>query len=250
MNYPHINVEETFDQLVRDYGTSVVLRDILPKNKDTKWPNADYIFHSEKIVVELKCLMDDNSKDKGKQLKLNAVVDKYYSDGKIASKIISEDTWKGLPSHLQSDISKIYSPSIRARIKEANAQIRETKKALGLDSYSGMLIIANDGLITMPPAAFVDAAVRYITNNLHNIDLFIFITANLFSTFEGSSSPVVFWFPMSMEKPSKISYSFINHLRLTWQSMVEKRMGITHSFSQQIKDEDMGKFWNARHFEK
>ena len=159
MNYPHINVEETFDQLVRDYGTACVLRDVLPKQIAFK--NADYLFHSERIVAELKCLMEDNSQDIGKQLKLNALINQYFLEGNIKTKIIDENTYKSFPKELQLKISDIYSPSIRARIKKANIQIRETKQNLRLGSYSGMLIIANDGLTSMPPAAFVDAAVRY-----------------------------------------------------------------------------------------
>ena len=31
MNYPHIDVEELFDELVRQDGTAAVLRDKLPK---------------------------------------------------------------------------------------------------------------------------------------------------------------------------------------------------------------------------
>jgi hypothetical protein len=164
---------------------------------------------------------------------------------------MTEDTWKDFPKDLQIRISKIFSHSIHARVKRANIQIRETKRNLNLDRYAGVLIIANDGLTTMPPASFIDATLRDIMDNKReSINLFIYLTVNLFATIEGSPYPTVFWMPMSMEEPSRISETFLKQLWTTWGFMVNKRMGITHSYSHQIKDEDMGKFWRARHIKK
>ena len=247
LQFPHIDVEETFDQLVRDYGTAIVLTDVLPKNSPPT--NADYVFHSKRIIAELKCLADDNSDSIKRQEKLNALLDTYFNEGKIKTKIIDESTWKEFPLYLQRDIANLFSPSIRARIKKADIQIRETKANCGLDYYSGLLILANDGLVTMPPAAFIEVAMRYITNNLHHIDCFIYLTVNLFSRVEGMPMPVLFWMPMSLQKPSKISDTFLRNLFDNWRSRVDKKWGIK-SFGREIHDDDMEAFWKARHYPK
>jgi hypothetical protein len=248
MNYPYINVEELFDELVRQYGTAVVLRDKFPDGVPFSFPNADYVFHSERVVAELKCLMDDNSGSVGNQSKLNALLNLYFSEGKISTKEITEATWKTFPNDLQIKISKIFSHSIHARVKKTNIQIRETKKNLGMDSYAGVLLVANDGLTGMSPAAFIDATLRDIVENERDsIDLFIYFTVNLFASIEGTPHPSLFWMPMSMHKPPKVSEDFPVQLGKAWQQMVNRKLGITHFFPQQLTDDDMGKFWQARH---
>ena len=117
-----------------------------------------------------------------------------------------------------------------------------------MDSYAGVLLIANDGMVGMSPAAFIDSTIRDITDHKRDaIDLFVYFTVNLFATIEGSSHPTLFWIPMSMCKPSKVSDSFPATLGKAWQQKVNRKLGITHFFPKEIKDEDMGKFWQARH---
>ena len=246
-SYPHINVEEIFDELVREHGGAIVLREKIGKSPD--FANADYVFHSEKVIAELKCLMDDNIDSPGTQAKLNSTIDKYHAEGKILTKEITEETWRGLPQELQNDIYTITTHSIRARINKANQQIRETKAKLGMDEYSGMLIIANDGLESIPPPAFVHAIARHLNNHCREIDLFIFLTANIYAKFEDQPMPAAVWFPMAMDKPAKIGETLINQLRISWQRMVCKKLGAT-PFDFQMKDEDMGAFWKARNLPK
>lgn len=247
MDYPRIDVEATFDELVRDYGgTASILREVLPKS--VSFPNADYVFHSDRVVAELKCLMDDNSESTTNTSKLGALMREYLAEGKIKTMAVTEETWLTFPKDLQLKISDIYSHSIQARVKKANVQIRETKRNLGLKSYSGLLIIANDGLISVPPAAFIDSTWREIVNKKReSISCFIYLTANLFCRVEGSPFPTVFWMPMSIDESCKISEQFLNQVRNSWQKLVNKKLGITHSFDHQIRDEDMGSFWRARH---
>lgn len=68
--YPRIDVEETLDDVIRDYG-GVVLKEKLPKSP--RFNNADYIFHFEKIVGELKCLNDDNVHSPENRLRTTAL---------------------------------------------------------------------------------------------------------------------------------------------------------------------------------
>jgi hypothetical protein len=242
--YPHIDVEETFDDIVRAHGGGAI---VLKENigKSPPFANADYVFHSEKVVAELKCLMEDNSDSPNNQSKINAVIDRFYSEEKIKTKDITEETWLAFPKELQNDIYTITTHSIQARVKKANKQIRETKDRLGLNSYSGMLIIANDGLVSMPPAAFVHAVNKCVTYNCSEIDCFIFLTANVFAMIKGASMPVLIWFPMSTEKPAKIDEVFISRLRVAWQGLVCRKTG-SQPINYQAKEEDMEAFWKAR----
>src|SRR5690349_2394835 len=141
--YPHIEVEPLFDEMVRQYPMGCVLKDKMP-NPD--FLNADYIFHHEKVVAELKCVQVDNSDSENNQSKINSALDRFYADGKIKSKEVNEETWPTFPMELQGEIYQATTNAIRGRITKANKQLRETKDKLGLSSYQGALIIVNDGV--------------------------------------------------------------------------------------------------------
>lgn len=247
MNYPHINVEETFDEVVREHGGAIVLREKISKSPD--FDNVDYVFHFEKVIAELKCMMEDNVDSANNQAKINKVVEQYYAAGKIKTKTIDEITWPEFPREFHNEIYTITTTSIQARIKKANKQIRETKDKLGLNSYTGMLIIANDGLVSMPPAAFVHAINKYVMHNCREISYFIFLTANIFATVKGIPMPAVFWFGMEMEKAAKMDEKFINCLRNSWQGMVCRKTGVP-GVSQDMNENEMESFWKARNLPK
>jgi hypothetical protein len=242
MKRPCVNVEDTFDEIVREYGTAAVLRDVL--GKSVAFPNADYVFHSEKIVAELKCLSQDNAEDQDKQAKLKAILDANYGAGAIQNGTLTDETWKKLPLNAQRDITEIFSSSIRARVKKANVQIRETKKQLKLDSYSGLLIIVNDGLLSMPPAAFIGVTERHIRNNAHSISHFIYATANVITVVK--DTPVLLWFPLPTREPQTISYQFCTDLFGLWRSKVNKVLG-TEPYLHEIQGDDLKHLWESRH---
>src|SRR5580765_4119427 len=142
-NFPHIEVEPLFDEVVREYGGGVVLKDKV--GTTPPFPNADYIFHFEKVVAELKCLTEDNTDSPNVKAKLNAVIQQYHLEGKITTTEVNDQTWNTFPQHLQNDVYTIVAKSVQARVKRANQQIRETKLQYGLNDYTGLLLIVNDG---------------------------------------------------------------------------------------------------------
>lgn len=242
---PHVNVEETFDEIVREYGGgAIVLREALP-TRSPNFANADYVFHSEKVIGELKCLMDDNVGSPNNQAKINAAIERFYSKGTIKEKEITEENWRGLPVELQNEIYNITGNAIHARVSHANKQIRETKEHLGLHAYKGLLIIANDGIVSFPPAAFVHSTVRLLKHHFSQIDCFIFLTANVFAAIKGVPMPIMFWFPMQMEDPPMIGETFLKSLFISWQNKVSRKTA-TVPFSHEMKEADMEAFWKAR----
>jgi len=239
--YPKIDIEETFKELVRDYG-GVVLEDKLPKSPDFK--NADYVFHFEKIVAELKCLTVDNIYSVENQTKVNDLLQKWFNEGNIQTNKIDEHTWSRLPRELQTRICEITTKSIRRRIQTANAQIRETKRALHLDDYLGLAVLANDGISSLPPAAFIHAAYLALAHDFSEIKYFIYLTTNLFTQLRGVPMPVVFWIGFDMQKGPKMDGKFIDRLGANWRRLVSRKTGIP-GIEQELND--MEGFWHAKH---
>lgn len=241
MNYPRINIEETFAELVRDYG-GVVLDDKLPKSPT--FENADYVFHFEKIVAELKCLTEDNVDSASNQAKVNELVRQWHKEGKIETTELDEKNWRSLPNDLQNKIYEITTKSIKRRIQKANSQIRETKKALRLDDYLGLVVLANDGIASLQPAAFIHAAYHALARDFSEIKYFIYLTANLFTHVREAPMPAVIWIGFDMQRGPKMDEKFIDRLGRNWRRLVCQKTGIP-GYVQEIKD--MEGFWHAKH---
>ncbi len=249
-DYPHIDVVGLFNEVVSEHPNAILLDKYLREKtgRDADFANADYVFHSEKVIAELKCLQNDNASSPANQAKLTAAIDRFYAEGRISTKEFNEETWPKFPKELQNEVYNITTNAIRERVAKANRQIRETREKLGLSSFSCLLLIANDGIISLPPAAFIHSVVRLLMNHFSEIDCFIFFTANVFSAIRGVPMPVVHWFPMSMHKPAKIDEHFLNCLRLSWGRKCFAKMGV-QAFDHQMHDSDMEAFWKARNFQ-
>jgi hypothetical protein len=242
MNYPRINVEETFDELVRDFPGAVVVKEKLPKSPS--FHNADYVFHFEKIIAELKCLTEDNVDSPSNQLKLGKLINEWFATGKIKSKHIDESSWRDLPMELQNKIYETTTSSVRNQIKKANIQIRETKRELRLYDYSGMAILANDGIASLSPAAFIYAAQQVLAYHFSEIRYFIYLTANLFTHLREAPMPTLFWIGFDMQKGPKMDTLFTDRLGHNWRSLVCRKTGLP-GFAQKLQD--IEGFWKARH---
>lgn len=241
MVYPKINIEETFADLVRDSG-GVVLEDKLPKSPS--FENADYVFHHERLVAELKCLTEDNVNTPNIESKIDALIADWHDQGKIQTKQRDQESWRKMPQELQTKIYEISTKSIKRRIQKANAQIRETKRALGLESYQGMVILANDGIYSLGPAAFINAAMVALKRDFSEIDYLLFFTANLFTRLKETPVPALMWIGIDLQRGIKIDGQFIDRLGRDWRLLVCKKTGLP-GFDQELND--MEGFWHASH---
>lgn len=241
MNYPRINIEETFAEVVRDYG-GVVLDDKLPKSPS--FQNADYVFHHERIVAELKCLTEDNVNSANNEAKIKKLVSEWHEQGKISTSKLDQESWRKMPIELQTKIYEIGTKSIKRRIQKANSQIRETKRELRLDDYHGMVILANDGIYSLGPAAFIHAAQQALRHDFSEIKYFIYFTANIFTMLREAPIPTLLWIGFDMQRGPKMDSQFTDRLGRSWRLLVCKNTGMP-GFDQELND--IEGFWHANH---
>ena len=178
------------------------------------------------------------------QSKVNELVNHWHNEGKIKTNSIDESNWRELPKELQTRIYEITTKSIKKRIRKANVQIRETKQELRLDEYSGLMILANDGVGSLPPAAFIYATQHALVRDFSEIKYFIYLTANLFTQLRGAPMPTLFWIGFDMQKGPKMDEKFIDRLGRDWRSLVCRKTGIP-GFVQELHDVES--FWHPRH---
>jgi hypothetical protein len=239
--YPRIDVEETLDEVIRDYG-GVVLRERLPPSPT--FNNADYIFHFEKIVGELKCLNEDNIHSPGNRFRTAELIKEYHDVGKINDCKINEKNWNEWPRDLHSKIYEATTRSIKKRIHKADLQIRETKRELKLDDYKGLVILANDGIVSLPPSAFIHASLLTVRHHFSEITYFVYLTANLFTAMPGADMPALFWIAVDLERGPKMNTHFVDRLGRNFRRFVCSKTGIP-SIEEPLHD--IEGFWKARH---
>ena len=101
---------------------------------------ADYVFHEEKIIIELKTL-DRNHGSRGHVLSL---VDEAIRKRELPPTV--KQDWVNrrapLPKSVTRFVDKKVQNSMKGAVRKANLQLEATKNFLG-KGYSGVLIVAN-----------------------------------------------------------------------------------------------------------
>jgi hypothetical protein len=132
MRAPKIDVEDAMRHVVRTIGGRV-LDDSLPK--DPGFDNADFVFDSEKVIMELKCFDDDNVFSEANRAKALDRWTRWYRKHVVASPVPNELDWEKLTREHQFEFIGLHTRSIEGAVRKANRQIRETKSHLGLADY-------------------------------------------------------------------------------------------------------------------
>ena len=239
--YPKIDVPKTFEEAVREYG-GVVLSEKLPSSPT--FNNADYVFHFEKIVCELKCLTEDNIHSPENRARTDQLINDYYKRGLITSRDINEENWSKWPRELQTKIYSATTRSIKKRVHKADLQIRETKRELRLDGYHGLVALANDGIVSLPPAAFIHATQLVLRQHFTEIQYFIFFTANLYTAMPGTPYPALFWVGLDLQRGPKMDTRFTDRLGHIFKRIASAQAGIP-AVEQELQD--IEGFWKARY---
>jgi hypothetical protein len=237
----HVDIESAFDSIIGSCGGIRVDNIVGPS---PPFRNADYLFHEHRVVAELKCLEEDKTHDPNLAEKLGRIWIKWRQKGFVSGKTPSRIDWRTLPKNCQMDMYKIVGKPIQKKIQKANIQIRETKAALNLGDYTGLLLIANDGNFAMSPAAVIHCIQSNLAKDFREIHNFVFFTANMTSRMAGTPIPVLFWIPFSMSDEHKLSEDFMNNLYRAWVLRHEELTGIPNVQSDQM---DMEAFWNANY---
>jgi len=187
---------------------------------------------------------EDNLHSLSNQQRTNRLIDDYYNNGKIKSREINESSWNQWPRELQTKIYEATTRSIKKRVHKADIQIRETRRELDLDQYQGLLVLANDGIVSLPPAAFIHAALLVLRYSFREINYLVYLTANLFTALRGTPMPTLFWIGVDLQKGPKMDVNFTDRLGRDWRRLVCKKSGIP-GVEQELLD--IEGFWKARH---
>jgi hypothetical protein len=239
-----IDIEAEFNAIVKSCGGMLVSDIVGPS---PSFSNTDYIFHSQQVIGELKCLTEDKSKDPVISGKLKNLWSKWKSQHFVVRDAPNSLDFSRLPNEHQTQMYKVMGEPIRRQIQKANKQIRETKEELNLPDYRGVLFIANDGNFILPPAGMVHYIQSVLKNGFRQIRHFVFFTINLQSKLSNHKEPVLFWISFSMEDGPEISEQFTNDLFEAWAKRHEE---LTGTVIRKGSIENMEAFWNSAYIGK
>jgi len=178
LEFPKVNVEEALATCVEAVGGQVLDR-MLGSVRPFK--NADYYFPKDQVVAELKVLSEDILQKEDFVRATSDLHARWVREGKVE---------RGPPGRrllrardLPEECAREWLGLLRSRlesstIKNANKQIRDTKKHLHVPDAVGLLIIANDGNFAFKPDVLFHLLDNSLKARYRSIDALIFFTAN------------------------------------------------------------------------
>ena len=219
-----IDVEQAFDDFVRSIG-GVVVKEVIPRSP--AFDNADYQFPVAKVVAELKCLTENKLDDPAFAAKVDVCWQKWRQHGYVDGDTPESMRSDSIPRECFSDIRRIYMAPLQRIIKKANRQIRETKQHLNLREHHGLLLLANDGNLAIPPDSLFRLALEILNGSCSEIAEIVLFTANLLSKVPTTDIPCYLWLIGTVPGCQDIDLTFSQELGVRWKAHHEQLTGRT-----------------------
>jgi hypothetical protein len=144
-----MNPETTIDEVVRKVG-GLRVEALLPQSGQRP-KNADYVFQSENVIVELKSLQQEAFTPAYRQ-KLNQLAQSWMNKGLIRVFGRAVLSLRELPVPCQREWMRLATLPLQTNvIQTAHNQIKQTKKVLALPEAKGLLVLANEGNADFEP---------------------------------------------------------------------------------------------------
>jgi hypothetical protein len=176
--------------------------------------NADYIFPAAKVIAELKILQTEFAHTKQAIEKVDALIEKY------AGSDPGDRT-----SPLYRELLMVLRKPLQRIINTANRQIKETKRELGLDDWSGVIICVNDGFRAVSPDLVLGLLGSVLSRTSYtNTDCLIYQTNHYVELSENPYANLL-WHPMYSDDAKDELVDFVNDLGRNWNQFAREEGG-------------------------
>ena len=212
------DIERLFDEFIVHRGGQLV-RDLV--GKSPAFDNADYVFPKYEVVLELKTLQNDYLARGGYLNRLT------HAFCKVAG--VPDITPPGQVSvlatqNLFSELRDVKEEPLRRILKKANRQLRDTAIHFGLSDPRRVVLLNNDGLLSMGPDETVRLIASILGREFSHIDAFVYFTTNFWLR-GPEDEPVHVWAPScSIGRDSELA-PFLAALGMDWFDFLGKRIG-------------------------
>jgi hypothetical protein len=225
MNLSNIDVEESFSDFVEEYGGVVSDRE----NQKSKARNADFVFHEQKVIAELKILKDDPYKNKEFRKSHAKKEREWVGKGYITTEELKRVTkLKELPDRCYRDIEKLYIRPLKTHVEKANEQIKSTRKLQNLSDYKGLLLLVSDGNFLLDPKNIrMGLSGLFASGRYSGINTVSYLTVNVVTTRPDDPSLSRLWINFFRHgQLEQVPLGFLNDLYDKWATFFAVKTGI------------------------
>lgn len=172
--------------------------------------NADYLFRSDEVVIELKVLETEFLREATMRKRVHVALSRHPG-------INPGDRF----GPLNRDLLNIFRTPLQRIFKKANRQIKSTAEALGIGHLHGILVCINDGFRDPPPGLVVELF-RELLHGPHyrSVSAVIYQT-NHYVEIEDSPFAHLLWTPSYAEDAPDELVNFIDELGRKWRRYAE-----------------------------
>lgn len=213
-------LEPLFDEFVYGIGGERIDR-IIQQPQGVR--NADYYFHRQGYVAELKCLEID-SFGANYQRQMNALVESWILRGLLVDSGTIELALRKVPSQCQEEWMRLIERPLQKHvITSANSQIKESKELLGIPEAKGIVLVASDGNTSLQPYAVLFSIDRILRKKkatgerqYSSIDGVCYFSLNMQVRVPGLPVPAVFWCGGPRDQSDDVTRAFCDDLDCAW----------------------------------
>lgn len=214
-------VEPLLNEFVTSVGGELV-SELISGNPD--FENADYLFRSSRVVIELKSFQEDFADRKKVQNKTFELWKKWFGEGSVKFGHIFRPN--ELPRDKRRVFQRLYSEPIRRILKKANRQLRYTGDRLGISDARNLVLIANDGLYSIEPDFIMATIARLLEREFSSIHGFVYFSVNRYVEIQTDQYAHHLWVPSysdSSARPDLVD--FVNDLGAKWFDFLGAKIG-------------------------
>jgi hypothetical protein len=225
---PKIDIEHEMALAVPRAGGEVVA-DLLP-NKNPNHLNADYLFRSDGIVAELKCLTENAVLDPDFRDKLANLYKRLMDQGRVPHVIGTERvSLKDIAERDERtayEFLKPYKVRLGRILNKANNQIKETAQHFGISNYRGLLLLANEGDQSYEFGVLERLLWILLRDRNSSINMVLYFAENVTMNVPGFHPAARTRFPMCVPNRPVIEDAFVERLWTAWMNRVATVRGV------------------------
>lgn len=164
------DLEEYFDGFIGHAGGVRLTHLLGPSIEES---NADYLFQSQEIIVELKTLKQDFVQSQKE--KIDVAVREALKKVKITPSMIL-GTDNTVPNEVIEAQASVLKKPLQNIVKSANKQIKESKRLLDLPNGKGILAVLVDGFYSIDPFLMANIFHEIISYNYSGVNVVILLS--------------------------------------------------------------------------
>jgi hypothetical protein len=232
-----INVEQTFDAFVVQFGGKKISDMII--SKDQMPLNADYFFEKHNVIAELKTLEGIYSGENAYKQLIQAYIDSGYTGSDVMGLMFRSEP---VPEAVAALVRKRIRRSIEQRIKKARQQLKKSKETFGNIDTRCLILIAMDQQPLFGHQTMLMNVVKIMGDNYADeyTDGIVYFNPNIPTKVRPDGMEMSGWYPCYRDEKQNLKLNqFVNLLGNRWLTFNGNLIGESNPILELESTDDM-----------